>query len=72
MLQLLVISADQGKAIYLRCSYCIPHKCKPGRCIDVGREDGKRKRGVHKGSFISTVSIYIVREMTDEGDEENR
>lgn len=61
MLQLLVISADQGKVVYLRCSYSIPlPSAKPGRCIDAGREDGKSKGG-HKGNFISTVSLYIVR-----------
>lgn len=41
------------------------------------RRQGKMERGggggeSHKGSFIFTVSLYIVREMTYEGDEENR
>lgn len=32
----------------------------------------KEEREGHKGGFISTVSLYIAREMTDEGDGENR
>lgn len=38
------------------------------------REDEQEgdRGGGHKGGFISTVSLYIVREMGDKGDGENK
>lgn len=69
MLQLLVISADRGKAIYLKCLYCIQPNYKG--CAQMPAEKTERGWDGDRGHFIATVSLDIVREVTEEGDEEN-
>lgn len=44
---------------------------KSGGSLVAGKQDGKRKGGP-QGSFIASVSLDIVREITDEGDKERR